>query len=288
MNKEAIGLVPVYIKPNSPETDRLVSAYKNTVDILKNTVSHIVVVNDGSWAENVKEATITFDNNRGKAEAVRQGLQLIERRLEGKSSYVIQTDADLDQNPSDASLILNYFIDNNISPEEPVLIIGDRYSQGQAENSPHRQGMLVLQQAFTIALGYDIRDPVSGFRGYTSEYVKKFLELSRSEQYGIEVEQILIANLIGAKVFSVPLSYSRLRDPYTLSSKSLNSIYAILEYRDQLRKKGMNRLVDFFEKIKDLVETKTENFSLDLKEIGTEKTLDFNLKEGNKYSVYVA
>lgn len=286
-NKEAVGLIPVYIKPGMPESGRLISAYDDTLGVLKEIVSRVVVINDGSRPEDIKDATIIIGNNCGKAEAIREGLRVIEHDLKGSVSYIIQTDADLDQDPHDASLILNYFVENIISPDEPVLVVGDRYLQGQADNSPHRQGMLIFQRAFSLVLGFDVRDPVSGFRGYTKEFAKKFLELSKAEKYGVEIEQMVIAFLIDAKVVTIPLSYSRLRASTTLSSKFLDSINAILNHSVSLKKKGLENFVDFYERMKKLMELKTGKFTLDMKEIGTDSILEFNLIDGSKYSVTV-
>lgn len=119
---------------------------------------------------------------------------------------------------------------------------------------------------------------------HRKEYVKKFLNLSGSERYGIEVEQLVIARIIDAQVYEIPLTYSRPRDPYTLSSKFLDSLYAILKHRTELQNKGFERIVTFAEQMKNFLEQGADSFALDLNDIGSSGKLQFH-REKEKYSI---
>lgn len=160
-------VTPFYAAPKDPHYSERVSALKETVRSLLNQgfgEHQIITVSDGARLEDILGYVTLATTRSGKALAIKTALNLIEFDIYGKvpreKVFVLQLDADKDQDPRDLALFLQYFQKEGIKGDQPALVIGDRYLQGQAEENEHRQAMLALQSAFSKGLGYDVRDPV--------------------------------------------------------------------------------------------------------------------------------
>ncbi len=288
LEQSVVGLTAFHIDTNDPrrlDEREEINKLRATVGDLRSTTSSVVVVDNGAHlSEQVGDVIVSIPINLGKAEAIRRGFSTILSSYLSPA-FIIQTDSDRDINPRDTELMLNFFRDHGITADQPVMVIGDRYLQDESGIlPPHRRALLKIQGAFCHSLGYQVRDCESGLRAYTTEYVREFMELSCSCRYGIETEQMVIANLIGAQVDSVPLTYSRPRDPQTLTSKLLQSVDAILGHSVALNAKGLNSLVDFFEQMRLNMGNKFDFFTLNLDQLNSDGVVKFQ-RIGDSYTL---
>ena len=204
--------------------------------MLSKTVDKIAVVDDGALIPEIQcDLMVRLDRNYGKAEAVRRGLKEILKT--GDVDYIIQSDADLDQNPNDAHLFVEYLRNNNISGDIPTLVIGDRYPKNLDSQLEYRRKILGVFEMAGRIFKVRIRDIVSGFRAYTRVLAESFVDI-KSERYGIEMAQLVVAYLNNAKIDYVILSWSRPRDPDTDKLKILQNIESISLYMPELKKRG--------------------------------------------------
>lgn len=280
------GLTPFYYDHKDPRFWDKVSCLKMTVAELRKNVDRIAVVDDGAGLLGDQLGSNIFlqlPTNQGKAEAIRAGIRAILVQSDHPASYILQLDSDLDQNPSDASLLLQKIIEQKIEPTQPAIIVGDRYYPGSVSNKlEYRQSMLLIQKALSLKLDHSLRDYVSGFRVYTRAYAEQFLDLSASSNFGIETEQIIIAFLIGAKVDTVSLTYSRSREPFTSVEKLLQNLDAILIHADVLKDHGLEGVMKVFEKIRKYMQQGNNSFKIDLNGLNLSTNIMFKRLPNNK------
>lgn len=231
------ALVPFWHSPDGEYFSAKIEALIKTVVALKKTADGVVVVSDGVSIE-VKEAdkVIAVPNHVGKAEAIRQGIRFL--LADPSVSIIVQCDADLDQNPADAQIMIDRYgacPKQEIAGGLPVLIIGDRYSDKKIIF--YRRIILWLSKTLFGFWGMPLRDVVSGFRLYNRQFAIKFVELSKSSSYGLETEMVVCAYLMGAFTDSVMLTYSRPRDPFTVKEKVRQNVDAILLHGKEIKAK---------------------------------------------------
>lgn len=280
------GLTPFYYDCKAPGFWNKVAHLKITVAELRRNVDRIAVVDDGadlSGDQLGSDIFLQLPTNQGKAEAIRAGIRAILAQSDYSAGYILQLDSDLDQNPSDASLLVRKIIEQKIEPNQPAITVGDRYYPGSVSNKlKYRQSMLLIQEALSLRLGYSLRDYTSGFRVYTRAYAEQFLDLSTSSNFGIETEQIIIAFLIGAKVGTVPLTYSRSREPFTSTDKLLQNLDAILVHADTLRGRGQESIVEAFEEIRKYMQQGNNSFKIDLSGLNLSTNIKFKRLPNDK------
>lgn len=265
MKTRKVAIVPYYYQLN--ESDKGIYLLERTVEILNRYVDRVIVVDDGTGISGINGAElIQHGENRKQSEAIRSGLR---RVLEDDNTgFIIQSDADMDQNPDDVRSFIQYFNENNINPKDLVLLIGDRYTPSEFKDPiEYRRIVNIIQYAIFSRLGCPVRDSVSGLRAYTSSLGLEFLARSRSYGWGMNTEQVTIAGLLGAKVENINLSYSRKRGSFTKTYKLIENIDAILLHKQGLVQKGLDDIVIFLENIKEQM-TKNSNFSFNLKSLG--------------------
>lgn len=280
------GLTPFYYDRKAPDFQDKVACLKRTMAELRRNVDRIAVVDDGAGLSEDQLGSNIFlqlPTNQGKAEAIRVGVRAILAQSDYPAGYILQIDSDLDQNPSDASLLVQKIIEQKIEPTRPAIIVGDRYYPGSVSNKlEYRQSMLLIQEALSSKLGYSLRDYVSGFRVYTRAYAEQFLDLSASFNFGVETEQIIIAFLIRAKVGTVSLTYSRSREPFTSTDKLLQNLDAILMHADALNNHGLEGVVGAFEKIRKYMQQGNNSFKTDLNSLNLSTNIRFKRLPNNK------
>ncbi|MEK7559611.1 MAG: hypothetical protein AAB521_04875 [Patescibacteria group bacterium] len=280
-------LIPFYDNPASVSHEENVRRF---VDFISNTRQvidfNIAVVDDGSGLSQDRfdgkvDLLVQMPENRGKAQAVREGIRTLINDPDVMPDFIVQYDGDGDQSFRDIPLLMDNLISiSEGDPTRSTLIIGDRYSKGlltspNPDSISYRQSVLILFGAISRQFGYDVRDWVSGARGYTREYASRFLGRSRSDNYGIEAEQLAISYLEGATVRKVPLTDSRRRDPHTDTSKWLQNFDALLAYKDELREKGQDVLVDTLENLTQNLRNGNDTFELDLNPLGEDTRMKF-------------
>ncbi len=291
-------LIPFYSNPGFPIYPNAVSKFKEFAINAKNlTGLNLAIVDDGSRLN--PEDFMSFTNrlvqlstNNGKAFAVRYGLKVLLEDSTVNPEFIVQYDGDGDQSYVD----IPHFITKlqevaQGDATKPVLLIGDRYSN-RLITSPnpdsiiYRQSLLIFFGAVARQFGFNIRDWVSGARGYTKEYAKRFIDKSRSSNYGLEAEQLVVAYLGGAFVGEVPLAFSRPRDPHTLRSKWLENFDAFLFYRDELKMRGQAHVVNAIETLTESLRKEKDQFDIDLFPLGEDTVIHFQ-KHGIAYAAEI-
>jgi hypothetical protein len=225
--------------------DQLIQRLSETTVQLSRIVGHVVVVDDGSGltftAEDIPgcDQVVRLERNGGKAGALRAGL----RELVGKEGiqYIVQSDCDLDQRPSDACLLVDAYrrLDANRATG-PVLLAGDRYGSYAVafRSGTYRVELLLAAELACRLAGVKLRDPVSGLRLYSHEFARRYLSMSKTEGFGCAIEQVVCAILCDAVTGSVPLSWSRARANSTKSWKVVEVLQATAIHADALKAKG--------------------------------------------------
>ncbi|MBI2021292.1 hypothetical protein HYS93_00200 [Candidatus Daviesbacteria bacterium] len=281
-------LIPIYIDPNSARYDADVSKFQGFLNRAKAASDlRIAIVDDGSALKpdqfnGVVDHMISLSVNVGKAQAIRSGLAALLIDPSARPGFIVQYDGDGDQAPEDTASIYNRLIEvSEGNPAKPVLVIGDRYSEGlktapNPESVAYRQTLLIFFGSIARNLGFEgVRDWVSGARGYTASYAEGFLSLSRSRRYGVESEQLIIASLNGAGVTTAQLSDSRPRDPWTLTSKWLQNFEIYDAHREGLKAIGRNNVVAMVDELENKLRRGEDEFDLDLRALGEETTISF-------------
>ena len=291
-------LIPFYSNPESPDYSSTVDKFKDFSINAKNlTGLKLAIVDDGSKLNpedfvGFSDRLVQLPQNNGKALAVRYGLKALLEDSTIDPGFIIQYDGDGDQSYIDIPHFITKLQEvTEGDSKNPALLIGDRYSERlvtipNPDSITYRQSLLIFLGSLAGQLGFDIKDWVSGARGYTKEYAKKFVERSHSNKYGIEAEQLVIAYLEGASVARVPLAFSRPRDPYTEKSKWLQNFDSFLLYRDELDMRGQGNLVNVVEKLTTNLRNETEEFDIDLVPVREETTIHFK-RQGTAYSAEI-
>lgn len=288
MNKKKlknIALIPFYSKGDpSNELKKL----NKTIEVLKKFVDNIYIVEDGSRVLkkiSKDQRIIMMPNNKGKAEAIRIGIKHILDEEKNINS-ILQIDADLEHSPLDAKILLNKFNDIKKTTKKPILIIGDRYPRNKSEIVEYRRCILLIEKLTSQNLNCKIRDLVSGIRIYDNKLAKHILSLSKSKDYGIEIEQYIIAFLVEAIVDSTYLTfYSRPESKSTLTNKLLMNFETILSYRASLTEKGKKNVVDFYSNLSSNLIKRSPSFKVDLNVLGLNQTIKFIKVKNDRYTI---
>lgn len=292
-------LIPFYdnhlASGHSAAVDKFRNFAKNAKDL---TGLNLAIVDDGSRLnpEDFRSFTdrlIQLPENGGKARAVRHGLKALLEDPTIDPEFIVQYDGDGDQSYVDIPHFVTKFQEvTQGNTARPTLLIGDRYSDRlitspNPDSIAYRQSLLIFFGALAKQFGFNIRDWVSGARAYTKEFAKRFIIQSRSDNYGLEAEQLVVAFLEGASVSAVSLAFSRPRDPHTLRSKWLENFDAFLLYRDELEKLGKTNVVYILEKLTNNLRRGTDEFDIDLVSLGEDTSMHFK-KHGITYAAEIS
>lgn len=285
-------LIPFYSDPSLSDYPVKVDRFRDFATRAKDISGlRLAIVDDGSGLDpedfsSVADLLVQLPQNGGKAHAVRHGLRALLKDPEINPDYIVQYDGDGDQSFKDIPHFERELIKaSGGDPDNPALVIGDRYSERLAvspnpDSIAYRQSILIFFGAIANRFGFDVKDWVSGARGYSAEYARRFLERSKSDRYGIEAEQLAIAFLEGASVGRVPLTYSRPRDPHTETTKWLQNFDAYALHEDDLRRQGQGGMMDLVNELRGNLRAETDEFSLDLAPIGTPTEIGFRRVDG--------
>lgn len=292
-------LIPYYSDPASVHFGQTVDKFRSFLESAKQVPGlNLAVVDDGCGFEptrftGIADCLIQISENRGKAYAVREGLKQLLANPTINLGFIIQYDGDGDQSYTDMPVIHTHLLDlAEGDPEKPALVIGDRYSEKlRVPPNPgsvtYRQTLLMFFGAIANQLGFnEVRDWVSGARGYTQAYAREFLRNSKSRRYGLESEQLVVASLVGARVITAPLTESRPRGPHTLTSKWLENFEVYLDYEEALRNQGKGYLVDLLISLVDHLKRGTDTFQLDLTPLGENTSMQFT-RLGDRYTAEI-
>ena len=219
----------------------VIPAYLLTIDELRSTISGVyhfsqrinVVINqiaaespDYSLVSKEFPGTVIryLPSIRGKAEAVRVGLEYLRRDY--RYTHFAQLDGHSKQPSSELLKLVN------VTAEVPSanLVIANRYDSRFAELDEHRQVIVRLFSSLMRSLGLQVLDTVCGMRIYDREFVEGFLAQSYSQGYGLEVEQLAFAATNGLSVKEVEVRTSA-QATSTSAEKLEDNLAILLHYR---------------------------------------------------------
>ena len=203
MNKKLSILIPVYNEENTilKILQRIKECKINDCDF------EIIVVNDGSTDNTLKiikensnlfNHLLTFDKNRGKGFAVREGLKIT------TGDYIIFQDADLEYDPKD------FIKFTNLINKFPVdVIIGSRFNYNEytrSHNIANKIGNHILTLIFNLLYNTTFTDIYSCYLAFR----KDVLNIDELKTDGFEQHAEILCKLVkkGDKYYEVPISYN--------------------------------------------------------------------------------
>lgn len=288
-SRNIIGLIPFYADCDSTDYNTKVSLLLETENKVRQYANKTVVICDGlckDVAERLNcDLLLNLPQHSGKAEAVRTGLREILKQS-WDFQYIVQIDADGDYPAENIPYLLNMADKLNCEVSSSVLVIGDRYPEDPHEINEFRRNILILQELFGESLGFKIRDIVAGLRLYNLPYTQHFLKLSRSQGFGLEFEQLLIAHHIGAHVAATHMQGCRTRDESTQASKLLMNFMVVFNFISDLHEKGLDNFVRLFQFIIAEMEAGHKMFVIDLSIFGKNKSMYFEKIGCDRYTIH--
>jgi len=142
-----------------------------------------VLVVDGDSTDGTPEiaeehgARVVTQTGKGKGQAVREALRYVE------SPYVLMLDGDATYRAEDADAMLEPLFSGRAEH-----VIGNRFADMEegAMTRLNQVGNSIINRAFSVIHGRDLKDILSGYRAFTMDSVER-LSLT-SEGFGIETE----------------------------------------------------------------------------------------------------
>jgi len=166
----------------------------------------ILVINDGSTDETVKEARkVKVDNvfshktNQGLTQSFNDGIQAA---LKFKADIIVSTDADNQYDQKEIPKLLHPILLGKAD-----MVIGNR----QIENInflpiSKKYGNIFGSWIIRMITGCDVKDVSSGFRAYTHKCVQKFNLLSNHTYTHETIIQVINKNLV---IVEVPITFRK-------------------------------------------------------------------------------
>src|SRR3989344_1694661 len=248
------GIIPFYADPELSPDEYAVFLTQTLRSIAHLGLRHpVVLVDDGDTLrggvdlQDVVE-TIRLKPRGGKAEAVRYG---IARALDRNPQldYLIQSDFNGDPSPRQAQRMVRTLQSRGITGNVPAMVLGERDEALDRRGylDEHRRAIFEIQQTFCAMLGYpQLTDPTTGLRVYTRALAERFLDRGKATDFGSDIEQLVIARLVGAEVLPYKLKVTRKRANFTPINKFRDCQVALILHEDDLRAIGLDEVVDTF------------------------------------------
>lgn len=168
---------------------------------LQNLPVTVVVVDDGSTddtatlAERAGAIVVRLPENKGKAEALNTGFQII-RQLNPEA--IVTIDADLQHRPEDLPLLVTPILEGQAD-----IVIGSRYLEKSSRVPRHRVlGHFLFRHLTNWVSGIMVRDSQSGYRAFSP---KACFHLFHSTGFTVESEMQFIAREHHLRILEVPV-----------------------------------------------------------------------------------
>ena len=148
----------------------------------------VIVVNDGSEEKydkifnKCKCKVISYDNNKGKGYALKEGLKFIKNNYE--NAYIVTMDSDGQHTVSDANKLIEYLKHN-----KSTLVLGSRK---RSKKTPLKSflGNMITCFTFDLITHNKIYDTQTGLRAFSSGLVDYMLSVE-GERYEYEMNVLL-------------------------------------------------------------------------------------------------
>lgn len=213
-------------------------------------VSRFIVVHNSSAAPSEVVAALVSDYPRipfavGKSDALALGLEVA---LELPDvDFVVQIDGHLKQDPRQVEALLA-----PLHAGDADLVVLNRYERQDLSRQEHREAvrraMSVLAGAVT---GQTLPDTVCGTRAYSLDLARRFTR-PRYSGYGVEMEQLAIAALAGARIESVAAESNRQADA-TVAEKLEDNLEVLRGYAraNDLPSRQFHLLAHYLQQVKE-------------------------------------
>jgi dolichol-phosphate mannosyltransferase len=161
----------------------------------------------------------------GLGTAITDGFRFL-LSLPNPPDYIITMDADYSHNPQDIRKLIQS------AQKGYDLVIGSRYCSGGEIVGWHFARLLISRCANLVAstvVGMRLHDCTSGFRCYTSRYVKDVIENLHSQTYEIQIETVKQARAKGFLVKEVPITFvNRKRGKSKLTRNEIQTFFSYI------------------------------------------------------------
>lgn len=168
-------------------------------------VDYILVCDDGSSDLTAKVAgkfgavVMAHPTNRGKGAALKTAFN--HAKTMG-CDIVVMLDADGQHDPSEIPALIK-----PISTGQADMVLGSRYLEGAEMNAPsyRRFGLSIFNSLSNKTGNHNVTDTQSGFRAFSTRALDIMLR-SETEGYGVETEQLALAQQEGLRIVEVPVA----------------------------------------------------------------------------------
>ena len=168
-------------------------------------VDRVVVCDDGSGdltgeiAEGLGAVVIRHERNLGKGATLRSAFL---RAKELGADVVVMLDADGQHDPSEIPRLVEPIVGGAAD-----MVVGSRYVGGSMVDAPlyRRLGLRLINALSGGSGDSGVSDTQSGFRAFSAKALDVMLE-SEAEGYGVETEQLALAQKNGLRVVEVPVA----------------------------------------------------------------------------------
>jgi dolichol-phosphate mannosyltransferase len=225
LNSEVGVILPTY--GEAENISKLIEDIENL-----NLKASILVIDDSSpdgTAEIVKEKQNKYPNimlhvrpkKSGLGTAITDGFKIY-LSAQQPPKYVFTMDADYSHNPQDMPQLLA-----TMKKCDCAIVIGSRYIKGGKIQGWPLSRKVISKTANYIArvsLGLKLKDCTSGFRCYSTKFVKEAIENLHSHTYEIQIETVRQATLRKLNVKETPIMFvNRKRGKSKLSGTEIKS-----------------------------------------------------------------
>lgn len=166
-------------------------------------VDLILVVDDGSKdktkeiAEYMGAIVLKHENNLGKGDAIKTGLNYIKKNY--TSNIIVLMDADCQHDPNDIPKLIKPIVDNDYE-----VVFGSRMHDTKKMSIQRKLSNHITTKLINFVTGMNLKDTQCGFRALKSEVLNK-IDLKTSG-FIIESEFIIEAYKRGCKITEVPIN----------------------------------------------------------------------------------
>lgn len=195
--------------------------------IPKGLVSEVIMVDDGSedntviLAKKLRIKTLVHPKNLGYGANQKTCYQ---NALKMGAKYVIMLHPDGQYDPKD----LPKFIDA-LKGSQADLVLGSRFLGSGFKNTPfYKQiSLRLITYLFNLFLGLKLTEVNSGYRGFTSDLLKKIPFEKNGNGYIFDPQLLIQAKYFGFKIKEVPVS--KIYNEEAISPNFLKSVHHGLE-----------------------------------------------------------
>lgn len=191
------------------QTAAIIPAYqdeKHIGDIVRRTreqLDHVLVVDDGSTDQTGQRArdagaeVIVHNQNRGKGDAIKTGLEHYLRR---ETRWVILLDSDGQHLPEE----IGRFLSAAVSATQPTFLLGNRMSNATTMPFSRRVANRYMSRRISRLCGQRIPDTQCGFRMLDRQMIP--LLLGGGERFDYDTEVLIIISRKGYRIESVSIT----------------------------------------------------------------------------------